>query len=71
MTSTVTWFRSIYLQVDHHHVNCELALGFKVFGVNLKASIYVQQQYLSQSALQTSSLRNDKDNQFGFIADGT
>ena len=26
----VTWFKSIYIQVDHDHVHCELALGFKI-----------------------------------------
>lgn len=59
MTTMVIWFKSIYIQVDHHHVNYELALGFKIL-VIFKASVYVQDQYLSQSALQTSSLRNDK-----------
>lgn len=33
--------------------------------------IHLQEQYLSQSALEMLSLRDDKDNQFDFIAEGT
>lgn len=47
MASTVTWFGSIYIRVDHPHVNRELALGFKVFVVSFRASVYAQEQYLS------------------------
>lgn len=71
MTSTVTWSRSIYMQVDHHNFNSELALGFKVFVVYFRAAACLGEQYLSQSALQTSCLRDDKDNQSDFIAEGT
>lgn len=56
--------------MGHHHVNRELALGFKDFAVNFRASVYGREQYLSQSALQTSSLRGDKDNRLGFRAEG-